>query len=128
MQYPEKRASFETFKSNVCHMAKTHGDFNFIKEILCSEDVRTMMDKKWYPEGLYLVGMADYLCNKHGIPLYTGFDQYRTMQLEKPLYPEGIFYQYLASGDESILTKSMEESIPEFRRFNIIEKEVENIA
>jgi hypothetical protein len=86
------------------------------------------MEKAWYPEGLYMIGMADYLCRKHSIPLYTGFKKYRTMQLEKPLYPEGVYYQYLASGDGSILSKSVENSIPEFRRFNIIENDVENVV
>lgn len=35
---------------------------------------------------------------------------------------------YSLSGDESILIKSFDESIPEFKRFNIVENEIENVV
>jgi hypothetical protein len=109
-------------------MVRNLGDLEFIKKILCSTYVKMLMDQEWYPEGMYVVAMTDYLCKKHGIPVYTGFAQYRTMRLEKPLYPEGIYFQYLASGNESVLEESRERSIPEFRKYNIIESEVENVV
>ena len=34
----------------------------------------------------------------------------------------------MVSNDESILTEAFENSIPEFKRFNIIENEVEKVA
>lgn len=123
----EKRQSFETFKSNVCHLVKAYGELAFIKNVLCSNEVQKLYKKQWFPECLYLVAMVDYLSRKNDIPLYTGYNKLRTCKLTAPLYPSGIFMLYRLTNDISILKKSFDESIPEFKRFNIIENEVENI-
>lgn len=123
-----ERTSFETFKSNVCHYVKSVGELAFIKELLCSQKVQELYQKEWYAECLYLVAMMDYLSRKNGIPLYNGFDQIRTRRLEKIVYPSSILMRYLVSKDESILKESFENAIPEFKRFNIVENEVENVV
>ena len=52
----------------------------------------------------------------------------RCGKIEKPVYPEGILRLYLMSKDENILKESFENAIPEFKRFNIIENEIDSIA
>jgi hypothetical protein len=59
------RAEFETFKSAICHKVKDMGDMDFIIEILESEEIRRLFQKGWYPESLYLLAMADYLCREN---------------------------------------------------------------
>lgn len=71
--------------------------------------------------------MIDYLSRKNGIPLYNGYDKLRTGKLDKVLYPSGIVAMYTLSGNESLLKKSYENSIPEFKRFNIVENDIENV-
>ncbi|MDR0853660.1 MAG: helix-turn-helix transcriptional regulator, partial [Clostridiales Family XIII bacterium] len=36
----DDRTGFDTFKSNVCHMVKDLGDFDFIAELLSSDKIR----------------------------------------------------------------------------------------
>ena len=42
----EKRQSFETFKSNVCHLVKAYGELAFIKNVLCSNEVQKLYKKQ----------------------------------------------------------------------------------
>ena len=120
-----ERSSFEIFKSNICHLVKDKGELSFIRDMLCSDEVSKLYERKWYAECLYLLAMIDYLSRKNDIPLYNGYDKLRTGKLDKVLYPSGIMAMYSLSGDESILIKSFDESIPEFKRFNIVENEIE---
>ena len=43
------RASFETYKSSVCHKVKDMGDMGFIIDILESDEIRRLYQKRWYP-------------------------------------------------------------------------------
>lgn len=123
-----ERSSFEIFKSNICHLVKDKGELSFIRDMLCSDEVSKLYERKWYAECLYLLAMIDYLSRKNDIPLYNGYDKLRTGKLDKALYPSGIMAMYSLSGDKSILIKSFDESIPEFKRFNIVENEIENVV
>ena len=121
-----ERSSFEIFKSNICHLVKDKGELSFIRDMLCSDEVSKLYERRWYAECLYLLAMIDYLSRK--IPLYNGYNKLRTGKLDKVLYPSGIIAMYTLSGDESILKKSFVESIPEFKRFNIVENDIENVV
>lgn len=123
-----ERSSFEIFKSNICHLVKDKGELSFISDMLCSDEVSKLYERRCYAECLYLLAMIDYLSRKNDIPLYNGYDNLRTGKLDKVLYPSGIMAMYSLSGDESILIKSFDESIPEFKRFNIVENEIENVV
>lgn len=123
----ETRGSFENFKSNTCHKVKEMGEISFIKEQLCSKEIDTLIDKKWFAEGLYLLAMIDYLSRKNDIPLYGAYNKLRCCKLDRILYPLGIYTMYLVTNDTSVLTNSYENAIPEFKRFNIVESEVENV-
>lgn len=123
-----ERSSFEIFKSNICHLVKDKGELSFIRDMLCSDEISKLYKRKWYAECLYLLAMIDYLSRKNDIPLYNGYDKLRTGKVDKVLYPSGIMAMYSLSGDESILIKSFDEPIPEFKRFNIVENEIENVV
>ena len=53
-----RRPSFELFKSNICHMVKDMGDIPFIIQLLETNQIRKLYEKKWYPEALYLLAIA----------------------------------------------------------------------
>lgn len=124
----ETRQTFDNFKSNICHLVKDTGELSFIKNVLCSKEVQKLYEKQWFPECLYLVAMVDYLSRKNDIPLYNGYNELRSCKLIEPIYPSSIYMMYLLTKDSSILRDSFDNSIPEFKRFNIIENEVENIV
>ncbi len=97
-------------------------------ELLKSDLIAVYFQKQWYPESLYLLGMLDYLSRKNDIPICTNYNRLRCCKLEKILYPQGILLMSLIMKKPEILTESYENAIPEFRRFNIVENEVENVA
>ena len=59
--HQEYRCFFENFKSNTCHQVKDLGDAGFILDLLETDRIRTLYDKRWYPEALYLLAMLDYV-------------------------------------------------------------------
>lgn len=125
--YMEKRISFDLFKSNVCHRVKRMGDIDFIIDILENGTIWEYYNKKMYPESLYLLGMLDYLSRVNGIPQCTDFETLRTKRFDRPIWPSGVLIKADTLGDQKILEETYENSIPEFRAFNIIEGDIRNV-
>ena len=122
------RCAFETFKSNICHHVKDMGDIDFMLDLLESDEIRTLYNKSWYPEALYLLAMLDYLSRENDIPLCTKYNDIRCQKLEKPLYPTGVILTSEVIHSDEPIRKAEREAIPEFKRFNIIENEVRNVV
>ena len=122
------RCAFETFKSNTCHHVKDMGDIDFMLDLLESDEIRTLYNKSWYPEALYLLAMLDYLSRENDIPLCTRYNDIRCQKLEKPLYPTGVILTSEVIHSDEPIRKAERDAIPEFKRFNIIENEVRNVV
>lgn len=123
-----ERSSFELYKSSVCHRVKETGDIDFIIETLEQDDIRAYYQRGWYRECLYLLAMLDYISRMNGVPVCTGYDDLRCCKLEEPLYPSGILAASIVSGSDAPKTRALQEAIPEFLRFNIVESEVRNVV
>lgn len=124
----KERMSFDNFKSTVCHRVKQLGEADFIIENILARSVETFYRKQWYLESYYMLAMLDYLSGKNDVPLCGIYNKMRCGKLEKPVYPSGIMWMYMMSKDENILKESFENAIPEFKRFNIVENEIDSIA
>ena len=122
------RMPFETFKSNVCHLVKDMGDLDYIVEVIESDRIRHLYDKKWYPEALYLLAMIDYLSAENDIPICTNYNDIRARKLEKPLFPTGVVLASKVTKSDEPLREALNNAIPEFMRFNIVENEVRNVV
>jgi len=123
----EFRQSFETYKSNVCHRVKNMGDIEFIIDTLESDKIRKLYKKRWYPESLYLLAMVDYLSRENDLPICDTYSDIRAASLHKPIYPASIITMSVLSKSERPKKEGLAASIPEFRRFNIVENEVRNV-
>lgn len=123
----EKRVSFELYKSSVCHRVKELGDRRFIIETLEKNDIRKYYQKKWYPESLYLLAMLDYISRLNGVPICSEYEDLRECRLNETIYPSSVLAASTVSSDNKIKELAYNESIPEFRRFNIVESEVYNV-
>lgn len=97
-------------------------------DILESGITRQYYDKQWYPEALYLLAMLDYLSRVNEVVLCTDYDDLRSKKLQKTVFPSSVIAQALVTGDETIKSKAIEESIPEFIRFNIVEKDIRDVV
>lgn len=124
----EYRSSFETYKSNTCHHVKDMGDIDFMIHVLESDEIRSLYEKHWYPEALYLLAMLDYLSRVNDVPVCTKYNDIRSCRLKNPIYPAGVLLTSEVMKTEEAKRKAEKEAIPEFRRFNIIESEVRNVV
>lgn len=122
------RPSFELFKSNVCHKVKDTGDVPFVIDLLKSNEIRRLYEKKWYPEALYLLAMLDYLSRENHIPLCTNYNDIRRAKLERLIYPSSVVLLCKATQSEAPKEDCLRLAIPEFLRFNIVESEVRNVC
>ena len=121
------RSSFEIYKSNVCHMVKDMGDINFIIETLESDRIRKLFNRKWYPESLYLLAMVDYLSRENDLPICSEYSDIRRIKLKEIIYPAGILIMCAVMKNDNPKAESLQEAIPEFLQFNIVESEVRNV-
>ena len=123
----EYRAEFELYKSNICHLVKDMGDMDFIIETLESNKIRKLYQKRWYPESLYLLAMVDYISRENDLPACSEYDDIRSSRLKETIYPASILTMCAAFNSNEPKTNSLNEAIPEFMRFNIVESEVRNV-
>ncbi|MCM1100787.1 MAG: helix-turn-helix transcriptional regulator [Clostridium sp.] len=124
----ERRGNFELYKSSVCHRVKEMGDIDFIIDTLEQDDIRMYYQRGWYRECLYLLAMLDYISRVNSVPVCTSYDDLRCCKLKETLYPSGILTAAFVSGTDAPKTKALQEAIPEFLRFNIVESEVRNVV
>lgn len=124
----EKSGVFETFKSSTCHHVKDMGDVDFMLDLLESDKIRTLYNRQWYPEALYLLAMLDYLSRINDIPLCTKYDDIRAHKLSRPVYPVGILMTSEVLKSDEPIRRAERDAIPEFSRFNIYESEVRNVV
>lgn len=121
------RPDFELFKSSTCHRLKEMGDIDFVIDTLESKIIFSYMDRKWYPEAMYLLAMLDYISRENNIPLCSEYEDIRNKKLTARVYPRSVLALCAATKDESAKEKAVRSSIPEFMRHNIVESEVRNV-
>ena len=123
-----RRPSFELFKSNTCHMVKDLGDIPFVIQLLETNQIRKLYEKKWYPEALYLLAMLDYLSRENGIPICKNYNDIRAAKLQRPIYPSSVMVLCEALKSDAPKEECYRMAIPEFLRFNIVESDVRNVC
>ena len=123
-----RRPSFELFKSNTCHMVKDMGDIPFIIQLLETNQIRKLYEKKWYPEALYLLAMLDYLSRVNNVPICKNYNDIRNSKLQRPIYPSSVIIICKMMKSDAPKEECIRLAIPEFLRFNIVESEVRNVC
>ncbi|NTW96633.1 MAG: helix-turn-helix transcriptional regulator [Erysipelotrichaceae bacterium] len=124
----ELRLDFETFKGNMRHEIHFTDDLSFIEKTLSSDQIDAYLEKKWYPEALYTLAMVDYLSRINEIPLYNKYDSLRKAKLKRIHYPASLIIAQEFKENKKLVEEYFERSIPEFKRFNIVENEIRNVA
>ena len=127
MDEERNRPSFEIFKSNTCHRVKDLGDIPFVIELLQTNQIRKLYEKKWYPEALYLLAMLDYLSRENNIPICKNYNDIRSTKLKQRVYPSSVIILCKTMNSDTPKEECIRLAIPEFLRFNIVESEVRNV-
>ena len=121
------RPAFGIFKGNVCHALKEQGDVSFIIHTLESGEIRLLYSKGWYEESLYLLAMLDYVSRENNVPVCSDYADIRATKLDRTVYPSSVLMLSKVLKSEEPKKKALQEAIPEFMRFNIVEADVRNV-
>jgi hypothetical protein len=120
--------NYEIFKSNICHALKHEGDLSFLLSILKSNQIEKYYKEKKYLECYYLLGMIDYLCRINNLPFDNKYNYIREYKIENPVFSAGIQILCYIEGNDEPKQRSLNEAIPEFLRYNIVEGEIRDVA
>lgn len=123
-----QRMDFECFKSEVCHRLVRMGDIDFLIEVLQSDEIRELFNRKWYAESLYLLAMLDYISRLNDVPLCSEYNDLRCCKLDRTIYPSSIIAMSVVFGNDDAKRQAEAEAIPEFLRHNIVEADVRNVG
>ena len=118
-----KTTSRTVFKSQVCHTLKEMGDINFMLDILKKDPIRNDWNQRHYFEAFYILALLDYLSKEHSVPVCTRYNDIRANKLSEPVYPVGLLLM-----KNAIDYNEERPPIPEFRRFNIYEYDIRDVA
>lgn len=122
------RSDFELFKSAICHRVKDMGDIDFIIDTLENGEIRTFYERQRYPECLYLLAMLDHISKLNDIPLCSDFDDLRRYKLSRVIYPRDVLLLCALFHNDDAKRQALEDAIPEFRQYNIIESDIRNVV
>lgn len=119
---------FDLFRSEICHWVKRFGYSEFVYNVLYMDIIVMYWNEKRYFEALYLLAMVDYLSRIIDIDLFSRFDDLRKMKLDTRYYPRSILILDECEPEKNWLETSWEIAIPEFKRFNIVEAKIDEVA
>lgn len=119
---------YELYKNEIRHRVKFDGWTTFLYDVLTSDKIREFYNEKSYFKALYLLAMIDYLCRIHDIPLANRYDDIRKVKMTSIVYPASILLLAKSCPEQPIKEDAFASSIPEFQRFNIVEREIDDVA
>ena len=119
---------FENFKSNICHTLKALGDLAFLVVVLKKNIIRYCYEENLLIECFYLLGLVDYLCRINGLPFDKEYEDIREYELEERVFPGGINILCSIENSDNAKQEALNNAIPEFLRFNIVEWGIRNAA
>ena len=118
---------FRYFRNNVLHDLKRLGFKDFIYKIIKEKQIDYYYKNNGKEYAYYLLALMDYLCNKNDFPKYEKrYNGFRKEHLDSPFFVGSNIIQF-SSIDEAEKELKIQ-TIPEFRKYNIIEGDVFNVA
>ena len=118
---------FRYFRNNLLSELKRNDQVSFIESIIEKREIDYYYKNNGKEYALYLLALIDYLCRINKIPVYTKrYNDLRKEKLEKPFFVGGnsLSFTTIEEAEQSLQITI----IPEFKRFNIIENDIFNVA
>lgn len=118
---------FRYFRNNVLMELKRSGATHFIKRLINGKYIDFYYKNNNLECALYLLALLDYLCATNGIPIYDKrYNTLRKMKLDKPFFAGYEWFNFLNM--EEVESKLGIKLIPEFKKYNIVEDNIFNVA
>lgn len=112
--------SFYLLVASMLHKLYVDGDVGFVNSIRQSQWIERMYSRGLYRNALFLLGLTDHICKKHGMRMDQRYDAYRCVRLDRPVYALRTLEENDDSGAfEKARLHAEAYAIPELGRFNI---------
>ena len=121
-------SSFEVFKSNVKHQIKEKGDIVFLVETYMSNIITEYWESDEKLKALYLLATVDYLSRINNLPVAKDYDDIRQYSLIDIVVPMDVSLLCRINDNDEVKQEAIQNSIPEFIAFNIVEGDLRNVA
>lgn len=118
---------FRYFRNNVLNDLKRKGYQTFVKDVFSSKEIDYYYKNNGVDRALYLLALVDYLIRIHQISKPSlRYNDLRKIKLKAPLFvgSDIVFFNSVSEAEKELNIKVL----PEFKRHNIIEEDVLNVA
>ncbi|MGN0746355.1 MAG: helix-turn-helix domain-containing protein [Aristaeellaceae bacterium] len=95
------------------------GELAFVRQIRENDWIGRYYRNRMYRITLFLLGLSDYLCRKHGISPDPRYDTLRHLRLDRPVYSLDTLEKDDCGSFEQAKAWAENHAIPELARFNI---------
>ena len=118
---------FRYFRNNVLHDLKRLNASEFFNKIIREKQIDFYYKNNGKEYAFYLLALIDYLSNKFNIPKYEKrYNDIRKETLSRPFFVGSTLVSF--DSIEEAEQKLNIHVLPEFKKFNIIEEDVFNVA
>ena len=115
---------FFVFRSEQCHLVKRKGELDYLIDVLKNDLVSEYWRLSFHAEALYLLGMLDYICHRNGFPECENYNTLRKYRLNMTLFPIDTYLDEALLKDPNVYKDAIDGCIPEFYKFNIVERNI----
>lgn len=118
---------FRYFRNSTLQELKRVGFKDFFYKITREKQIDYYYKNNGKEYAYYLLALIDYLCNKYHLPIYDKrYNDLRKEKLNRPFFVGNKIVQF--DTIEEAEEKLKIQVIPEFKKYNIIEENVFNVA
>lgn len=122
-----KLVDFRYFRNNVLSALKREGSQRFIQQVIKKKEIDYYYKNNGKEYAFYLLALIDYLCRINKNPIYDiRYNELRKEKLKKPFFVGSDLISFTSIDDAE--KKLGIVVIDEFKRFNLIEGDVFNVA
>ena len=122
-----KTIEFRYFRNNLLNELKNNNPLIFAKKIIKTKEIDFYYKNDAKPYAYYLLALVDYLYRENDLPIFSDrYNEIRQEKLEKPFFvgSDILKFETIEDAEKQLNIKV----IPEFKKFNIVEEDVFNVA
>ena len=122
-----EQIDFRYFRNNLLSALKREQPDIFVKKIIAKKEIDYYYKSNAKEYAFYLLALIDYLCRISNKPVYSErYNSLRKERLQQPFFVGSKLFKFGSIKEAEDKLKIT--VIPEFKKFNIIEEDIFNVA
>lgn len=119
---------YTDYTSELCHMLKRMGDYEFIKRILNYIDLNELLQSGRKKHALYTVAMIDYVSKENHLPVKAELAEYRCMKMDSISFSSGVETYTRITHKSDLKDRALQTALDEFLVYNIVESSIRDVS